>query len=114
MVSDLSTPAAPETAREKDFDGTSIVVTARRDGPSVRIRLVLGASRTPDAGELRAILTVAAMLNAGVQIAKLPEVAEEAPSKFPVDHFEKEVRSLFCSGLEAYADALKREEAARG
>ena len=54
------------------------------------------------------------MLSAGVQIAKQPEVAEEVPDKFPVDHFEKEVRRLFRSGLEAYADALEREEAARG
>lgn len=107
MVSDLTQP-------DDSFEGTSIVVTARREGPSVRIRLVLGASRTPDAGELRAILTVATMLSAGVQIAKQPEVAEEATGKFPVDRFEKEVRRLFRSGLEAYAAALEREEAARG
>jgi hypothetical protein len=107
MVSDLTRP-------EPNFEGTSIVVTARREGGRIRLRLVLGASRTPDAGELRAILTVATMLNAGIQIAKLPEVAEESPVKFPVDHFEKEVRRLFRSGLKAYADALKREEAVRG
>lgn len=107
MVSDLTQP-------DDSFEGTSIVVTARREGGRIRLRLVLGASRTPDAGELLAILTVAAMLNAGVQFAKLPEVAEGAPSKFPVDLFEKDVRRLFRRGFKAYVDALKREEAVRG
>ena len=104
MVSDLTQP-------DDSFEGTSIVVTARRDGPSVRIRLILGASRTPDAGELRAITTVATMLEAGIRVALC---IDEIPGGFPAETFAKECEALRLRAFEAYEKTEEGKEAVRG
>ncbi len=104
MVSDLTRP-------EPNFEGTSIVVTARREGGRIRLRLVLGASRTPDAGELRAITTVATMLEAGVRVALC---IDEVPGGFPAETFAKECEALRLRAFEAYEKAEEGKEAVRG
>lgn len=104
MVSDLTQP-------DDSFEGTSIVVTARREGGRIRLRLVLGASRTPDAGELRAITTVATMLESGVRVALC---IDESPGGFPAETFAKECEALRLRAFEAYEKTKKGKEAARG
>lgn len=104
MVSDLTRP-------EPDFEGTSIVVTARREGGRIRLRLVLGASRKPDAGELRAITTVATMLEAGVRMALC---IDEIPGGFPAETFAKECEALRLRAFDAYEKTEEGKEAVRG
>jgi hypothetical protein len=104
MVSDLTRP-------EPNFEGTSIVVTARREGGRIRLRLVLGASRTLDAGELRAITTVATMLEAGVRVALC---IDEIPGGFPAETFAKECEALRLRAFEAYEKTEEGKEAVRG
>lgn len=104
MVSDLTQP-------DDSFEGTSIVVTARREGGRIRLRLVLGASRTPDAGELRAITTVATMLEAGVRVALC---IDKIPGGFPAETFAKECEALRLRAFEAYEKTEEGKEAVRG
>ena len=104
MVSDLTRP-------DDSFEGTSIVVTARCEGGRIRMRLVLGASRTPDAGELRAITTVATMLEAGVRVALC---IDEIPGGFPAETFAKECEALRLRAFEAYEKTEEGKEAVRG
>lgn len=116
MVSDLSTPAAPETDREEAFDGTNIVLNARREGSKVKIRVVLGTSRNLDPFELKAITLMATILDAGCEITRIARDRdnEMLDEFFPFEKFADECNNLLRRSFAAFAEAAEGKGADNG